>query len=341
MKMVGLKELAVLAKLRNSEVLVYFTSDKNSGNPKLNLAASIADDVVPLFNEQLRIIGKTKKITLFLYSAGGFLTTPWPLVNLIREYCDEFEVIVPFRALSAATLITLGADKIVMTPLSQLGPIDPTGQFLLGDKNLQVQVEDITSFIDFAKKKNGLKSQDALSVVFQEITKHIPPSVIGSINRTHSLIRMLAEKMLDLHKQKLAPKTKKQIVQYLTEKLFSHQHYINRKEAINLGMVSLIEKADQKNEEAINALFEVYSSASQILNEFQPVHILGEKETESFELLRAAVHSTKLQFTLTSKYQVQKIANPSGGQMINVAPTESGWQKLKNEDATKKSASHK
>lgn len=35
------------------------------------------------------------------------------------------EVVIPYRAKSAATLIALGADRIVMSDSSELGPIDP------------------------------------------------------------------------------------------------------------------------------------------------------------------------------------------------------------------------
>ena len=47
------------------------------------------------------------------------------IANMIRLFCDEFEVIVPSKAHSTATLICLGADRVVMTKQATLGPIDP------------------------------------------------------------------------------------------------------------------------------------------------------------------------------------------------------------------------
>ena len=47
-------------------------------------------------------------------------------MNLIRIFCDELEVLVPMKALSAGTLISIGADRIVMTKQAALGPIDPS-----------------------------------------------------------------------------------------------------------------------------------------------------------------------------------------------------------------------
>lgn len=43
-------------------------------------------------------------------------------------------MVLPDRAKSAATLIALGADSILMGPVSDLGPIDP--QFVIGDGGL-------------------------------------------------------------------------------------------------------------------------------------------------------------------------------------------------------------
>ena len=106
--------IAALERNRSSRVIAYLTSDR----PPFN--ATIQLDVIPLFHQILKVIGSTEKISLFLYSSGGSLDAPWPLMNLIREYCKEVEILIPFRALSAATLLALGADKIVMTPFKRI-----------------------------------------------------------------------------------------------------------------------------------------------------------------------------------------------------------------------------
>ena len=123
------------------------------------------------------------------------LDTPWPLVNLIREYCKEFEVLIPEKALSAGTLISLGADKIVMLPYSHLSPIDPAAEFTDVEKKQQkrIEIEDIIGYIKFAKEKIGIKSQTTLGEIMKELSKEINPTMLGSSNRIHSLIRSLAK----------------------------------------------------------------------------------------------------------------------------------------------------
>src|SRR5208282_5342608 len=43
----------------------------------------------------------------------------------VRVFFDHL-LLFPYRSYSAATLIALGADEIVMHPFAELGPIDPT-----------------------------------------------------------------------------------------------------------------------------------------------------------------------------------------------------------------------
>ncbi len=103
-----------LEKSRDSRVITYLTSDRQGP-----FSARIAVDVIPLVSKQLQAIGKTQNIDLFLYTAGGDTMVPWRLVSMIREYCDQFSVIVPYKAHSAGTMIALGADEIVMSDLSE------------------------------------------------------------------------------------------------------------------------------------------------------------------------------------------------------------------------------
>jgi ClpP class serine protease len=87
------------------------------------------------------IINKVvQQAQLYLYTRGGNTLAAWTLVNLIRNFCKDFEVIVPFNCHSAGTLISLGANRIVMTKQATLGPIDPS---VNGPLNLRFQAQTI------------------------------------------------------------------------------------------------------------------------------------------------------------------------------------------------------
>jgi Serine dehydrogenase proteinase len=84
------------------------------------------------------------------------------IVNLVREFYKKLSVLIPFRAHSAATLIALGADEIVMTRLGQLSPVDlsvtsPLNPSVPGPQNspnlVPVSVEDGVGYLDLARKE--------------------------------------------------------------------------------------------------------------------------------------------------------------------------------------------
>lgn len=80
----------------------------------------------------------SKGFYLLLSSPGGDGLAAERIINICRSYSDtdEFRVIVPSKAKSAATMICLGASEILMSKTSELGPIDP--QIVIGDKLFSV-----------------------------------------------------------------------------------------------------------------------------------------------------------------------------------------------------------
>ena len=64
-------------------------------------------------------------LTLLLHTPGGSTNAAETIVAYLRSKFDYIEVIVPTYAMSAGTMISLAADRVVMGRQSQLGPIDP------------------------------------------------------------------------------------------------------------------------------------------------------------------------------------------------------------------------
>ena len=62
---------------------------------------------------------------LIVHSPGGSAEATASIVRYLRKQFSEVRVIVPHAAMSAATMLALSADVIVMGKQSQLGPIDP------------------------------------------------------------------------------------------------------------------------------------------------------------------------------------------------------------------------
>jgi membrane-bound ClpP family serine protease len=65
-----------------------------------------------------------QKIALLIDSPGGQAEASYELATLLQRHCGGFVAVIPRRAKSAATLLTLGADEIIMNTHAELGPLD-------------------------------------------------------------------------------------------------------------------------------------------------------------------------------------------------------------------------
>ncbi|PKM79146.1 MAG: hypothetical protein CVU88_07275, partial [Firmicutes bacterium HGW-Firmicutes-13] len=228
---------------------------------------------------------------------GGDVLTPWRLVNLIREYCSHFNVLVPFRAYSAGTLICLGADEIIMGKMGELSPIDPSvaNAFNPSDPNhktakIPVSVEDVSSFIGLAQEMAGLKQEEHLAEVFLRLSKKVHPLALGNVHRNYSLIRSLGKKLLQLHTNESAEHIN-EIINNLTEKLYAHNYMIPRSEAKN-NIKLQVAMPEPAVEDLMWDLYENYEKDLQLTEPFNPALLLKDHEQQvDFEATGGIIES--------------------------------------------------
>lgn len=81
-------------------------------------------DILP-FTSMLKRIGRIQNLDLIIHSPGGDGLTAEKMLDLCRKYCTgKLRIVVPLYAKSAATLIALGGNEILVGETSELGPID-------------------------------------------------------------------------------------------------------------------------------------------------------------------------------------------------------------------------
>lgn len=64
-------------------------------------------------------------IDVLIHSPGGSVEAAEGIVNILRDVAPSVRFIVPHSAKSAATMMALSGDSILMDHRSELGPIDP------------------------------------------------------------------------------------------------------------------------------------------------------------------------------------------------------------------------
>ncbi len=304
-----------IEKARNSCVITYLTSDRQGP-----INARVAMDIIPIISKQLQIIGKTDNIDLFLYSAGGDTMVPWRLVSMIREYCDKFSVLVPYKAHSAATMIALGADEIVMSDLSEISPIDPSTANVFNPSDPQnpqnkipISVEDVMAYFDLAKNKFEIKNDEELAKIFNKFVESNPqihPLALGNVNRIHNLIRILAKRLLKSHKSPMKDDEIEKIVDYFTEKLYSHQYFIGRKEAKEDLGLKTVQYAANELSKTMTDLYEEYKNEMELGKLWNPENELGQNAMQNKKDYKIAfMESRQLSnyFELSIDYRKQQV----------------------------------
>jgi hypothetical protein len=68
---------------------------------------------------------KEKELDLIIHSPGGYPGAAEQIMNYLRTRFKHIRALVPLQAKSAATMMALGCDEIVLGAHSELGPIDP------------------------------------------------------------------------------------------------------------------------------------------------------------------------------------------------------------------------
>jgi hypothetical protein len=121
--------------------------------------SSIDAEDIPALADALMSVGDVDVLNLVVNSPGGNGMTAEKIIELCRSYCTTFRVIIPNSAKSAATIIALGADEIVMGHCSEIGPIDAQVPIIFGGLLRYVSAQ---SFIN-ARQKLMAEYQDRLT----------------------------------------------------------------------------------------------------------------------------------------------------------------------------------
>lgn len=113
------KNFIELEKEIGRPIVTFFTS--------FEFPVMIEDADADMLEGVLQKMDLSNGLALFISSPGGDGLAAERIINVCRTYSktNDFWVIVPGKAKSAATMICFGASKIIMSAISELGPIDP------------------------------------------------------------------------------------------------------------------------------------------------------------------------------------------------------------------------
>ena len=223
-----------IEELRKRPLITYVTSIRP------NMSGNMAGDAISQIISQIELVPLDEtEVDFLIISNGGDPITSLRIISLLRERFKKVYVLLPYVAYSAATVLALGADEIVMHPYSNLGPVDP--QLTVSHSNekgvkehLQFSSEDLRNYVDFIKSDVGITDQEHLVSAIQPLLKDVGALPIGEAKRGQQLSLTLSEKMLSLH---IKDKDKaKNIAKALNTSYYHHGYAVGRREAKEIGL---------------------------------------------------------------------------------------------------------
>lgn len=255
--------------IRGKPLITYVTSIRSQ------LGGNMAGDSIEPIIEQIQgIPDEVKEIDFLIISNGGDPITALRIISLLRERFKKVSVLLPYVAYSAATVLSLGADEIVMHPFSNLGPVDP--QLTVTHNNekgvqerIQFSSEDLSNYIEFIKTDVGITDQEYLINAVQPLLKDVGTLSIGSAKRGQQLSLTLSEKMLEGH---IKDNNKaKAIAKALNSSYYHHGYAVSRSEAKKIGLPIVIPSSDLES-----LLWKIWRDYSDEMNCDKPFNIVNE-----------------------------------------------------------------
>jgi len=267
---------------RGSRVLVFHSNDILDGG------------LANIFFELLQEIGKVDKLDLFLLSPGGLADQAFNMSRWCRQYAKNFNVIVPYYAKSAATLLSLGADSLLMGPSSELGPIDP--QIEIPDEYGRrmrvsaISIKDALKVIEDLTKDNQEKA-----LKYMPLIEHIDLKVLGQYERAIQSAKQYAsdllamsnlltdkdgEEDLEINGETKKVKRHEKVAHLLTEGFYSHGYAIGGDTAKNIGFNVICPGVDGFDDNLWKSIWRLHKMYEDMLKNTRNERVLNDRLIE-------------------------------------------------------------
>jgi hypothetical protein len=153
------------------------------------------DDTVG-FVDLLHNVEAETNMDLLLHTGGGDIDAAEKLISMVRNKVGNarLRVVVPDFAKSAGTLMVLGADAVVMSDASELGPIDP--QIIRSDSSGNRLRLPVQSYLDAYDEHVETLKKDPGDVAAQIMLGKLDPETVKLFEAVRARAKRFAEDQL-------------------------------------------------------------------------------------------------------------------------------------------------
>jgi hypothetical protein len=208
-----------IQSIRSSRVVVYYSLQQ-----LIPRHAELLQDLVAMR-------APVENLDLFLLSPGGFIDPAFKMVQICRAGTTKrFAALIPYYAKSAASLLCLGADELVMGPASEIGPTDP--RIAVPDqygRMVNISAVSIRDALDLLEERSKGSPEKAL--LFAPLLEKLDANIIGEYERALKSSEQFAEALLSKYMLKADLSKAKAVAEKLSTGYWSHGYPIDSREA--------------------------------------------------------------------------------------------------------------
>ena len=155
------------------------------------------DDTVP-FVDLLHNVPSREDLDLLLHTGGGDIDAAEKLISMVRNKVGSatLRIVVPDYAKSAGTLMVLGADFVLMSDSSELGPIDP--QIVLSDDKGNRILHPVQSYLDAYEEHRNTLNDDPNNITARILLGKLDPATVMLFEAVKDRAQRFAERQLTL-----------------------------------------------------------------------------------------------------------------------------------------------
>lgn len=139
-------------------------------------------------------------LDIVVHSGGGDIHEAYDIIRLCRQHTSgEVTVFVPMRAMSAATLIALGADNVVLSDIGKLGPLDP--QVSHPENEFLIPIRAVLDLPEVLEKAlvpttSSISTEEKGEAIIKPIAEQVDPYYLTLHQRTTELAKQYGIKIL-------------------------------------------------------------------------------------------------------------------------------------------------
>lgn len=191
----------------------------------------IAPTIIAPFADAIDDVSRDAALDLMLTSIGGDGETAFRMASMCHAGREDFRIIVADMAASAATLLSLAAETIVMSDTSALGPIDP--QVLMKSRREYIPAKDIVAIVEDLDERTRRNPQafELYASLLADVDAIIYQTAKAAIQRTEELV----PELLQLQQSPPSSNTITAITQQLQSHAL-HSATIGHQQASQLGL---------------------------------------------------------------------------------------------------------